>query len=455
MTKIAQWPSDEVLFWLKNFLLDRLGYSFTFNRVSTYQISISSEFNEGKIFFLLNADLLSANFINLGFSFWDAQKEGYFYKLSSTLPAPGLDKYDGPLIKKQNQDYFIQYDLLGIIYWALCRLEEIGATNLDEHGRFPASFSHAYRHNYLERPFVDEWIYILEQVIKKVWPELQLKKYRFELQLSHDVDSPSRYIFSTKTKFFRTILGDLFKRKSIKSALYSCFIRLNKCKGLHKLDPDNTFDWLMDLSEAHGLRSTFYFLAGRTDPVRDASYEINDPVIGVLLKKINTRGHYIGLHPSYKTFNCQSAIADELHNLKTTLSNVAINQKELGVRMHYLRWEHPFTMRSLDNLGVTHDASLGYADKAGFRCGTCFEYSGFDPIGKQLLNIRIRPLVAMDCTIVEKKYMALGETEGALEKLLSLRRACMAVNGKFTLLWHNSYLDTEMKKYIYENVVKL
>jgi hypothetical protein len=50
------------------------------------------------------------------------------------------------------------------------RVEEIGRTDLDNHERFPATSSHAFKHGYLDRPVVDEWLHLLGQVIQRQWP---------------------------------------------------------------------------------------------------------------------------------------------------------------------------------------------------------------------------------------------------------------------------------------------
>jgi hypothetical protein len=57
----------------------------------------------------------------------------------------------------------------------LARVEEIGRMDLDNHGRFPATASHAFQHGYLDRPVVDEWLHLLGQVIKRQWPGLHWK----------------------------------------------------------------------------------------------------------------------------------------------------------------------------------------------------------------------------------------------------------------------------------------
>ena len=51
------------------------------------------------------------------------------------------------------------------------------------------------------------------------------------------------------------------------------------------------------------------------------------------------------------------------------------------------------------------------------------------------------------------KYMALGEGDGALERMKRLKRRCEAMQGDFTLLWHNSQLDTQRKKALYAAVL--
>ena len=73
--------------------------------------------------------------------------------------------------------------------------------------------------------------------------------------------------------------------------------------------------------------------------------------------------------------------------------------------MHYLRWRHPTTMMALESAGMSYDSSLGYADYAGFRCGTCFEYPGFNPVSQQALCLRIRPLIAMECSVMDIAYI--------------------------------------------------
>ena len=67
-------------------------------------------------------------------------------------------------------------------------------------------------------------------------------------------------------------------------------------------DPFNTFDWIMKQSEARNLTSFFYFIAGRTNRNKDASYNLNHNAVRYLLRSIFSRGHKIGIHFSFESY---------------------------------------------------------------------------------------------------------------------------------------------------------
>ena len=121
--------------------------------------------------------------------------------------------------------------------------------------------------------------------------------------------------------------------------------------------------------------------------------------------------------------------------------------------MHYLRWRQPTTLQAWEDAGMSYDSTLGYADRPGFRCGTCFEYPAFNPVTLESLKMRVRPLVAMECTIIDPVYMALGTGDASLRTFADLAERCRLVGGSFTLLWHNSYLTTEDLRRLYQDVL--
>lgn len=446
--------STSALSWLASILEERFGLVFT---LQPYQAGLKLSLTDCEQGFILFPSLNSAfheSRSDLPHTEWDAAKAGWLSVLEQTLPTPGVRELPQPLIEQATDYHVIHYDVLGLTYWMLNRVEEIDRTDLDNHGRFPAIHSHAYQHGYLERPVVDEWLHVLGQVIKKQWPQVELKQHEFSMKVSHDVDSPSLYQFKPWHTIIRMMAGHLLKRRDIKAFLHAPYIKLGAGKRLHPKDPHNTFDWLMDVSEKNGLTSAFYFICGTTSNM-DADYQPEEPAIRELIQRIHQRGHEIGLHPSYGTYQTPQLIKQEANRLRAVMQKEGIKQNKFGGRMHYLRWEHPSTLQAWNDAGMTYDSTLSYADLPGFRCGTCFEYPAFNTITQQSLQIRIRPLIAMECTVIDDVYLGLGVTQAAENKFLELKEKCRKLSGCFTLLWHNSYFhgSSELKQ-MYKRIIE-
>jgi hypothetical protein len=273
------------------------------------------------------------------------------------------------------------------------------------------------------------------------------------MRVSHDVDQPSLYAFKPWKTIGRMMAGHILKRRDPKAFVTAPYVKLATRDRLIEADPYNTFDWLMDVSEANGLKSAFYFICGKTEPSKDPAYELGHPLIRNLLKHIHQRGHEIGLHPSYNTFSNPEALKSEADRLKRICAEEGIEQERWGGRMHYLRWQQPTTMRAWADAGMNYDSTLGYADHAGFRCGTSHEYPAFDAESQAQLCLRIRPLIAMECTVIDEAYMGLGTQGKARKEFEKLKNKCHLVKGCFCLLWHNSYLQNNNLKHAYLGVV--
>lgn len=443
----------EKLTWLKAILYERFGHTFILESDGRGELIMRLQNAKRCITIATDTDTFIRADSNLPCTHWDAASEGWRSILGSTLPAPGAAKLPEQLITPTEQGMHVGYDIMGLTYWMLSRQEEVGRTDLDVHGRFPATSSHAMKHGYLERPVVDEWLQILGQVIQRTWPEIQLRHHSFSLKVSHDVDIPSQYGFGSVKSVLRAMVVDVLKRGDIKAALMAPWVRLNSEAELHHADPANTFDWIMDLSERHGLKSAFYFICGHTDP-HDADYNTDHPAIRHLMRTIHRRGHEIGLHPSYGTYQRSDLLKQEADRLRNVVAAEGIIQSDWGGRMHYLRWEQPATMRAWANAGMAYDSTLSYADRPGFRCGTCFEYPAFDPVAQEVLPLRIRPLIAMECSVIDKSYLGLGTGDVALAKFMQLRKTCEAVAGCFTLLWHNSSLMDDVNRSLYSEILR-
>lgn len=428
--------------WLARVLEERFGFNFTLQPQPDNTLRITLGSDSPHLELPLDAATFTSAHSDLPCTEWNAVAEGWQSALDPILLAPGACALPSPLIEPTAHGHRIHYDILGLTYWMLSRQEEVGRTDLDSHGRFPATSSHAYKHGYLERPIVDEWLHILGQVIQRTWLGIALKQHKFSIKVSHDVDSPSLYGFKSWSTIGRMMAGHALKRCDMVAFSVAPWVKLMTKGKLHHADPHNTFDWLMDLSEANNLISAFYFLAGRTSNM-DGDYDLGHSAIRALMRRIHQRGHEIGLHPSYGTYQKSDLVAQEVRRLQKILTEENIQQSAIGGRMHYLRWEQPTTLQAVNDAGMTYDTTLGYADKPGFRCGTCFEYPAFNPQTQQALNIRIRPLVVMECTVIDGVYLGLGCSQAAEDKILELKAKIRVLKGCFTILWHNSYFAND------------
>ena len=450
------WHTTAALEWLTVVLSERFGHTFDLRlHIDRRSIIMTLPKQSGCITLAIESASFTRTDSNIACFHWDSSLEGWQSPLNLPLPAPSSYCLPSPLISSTTHGMHISYDVLGLTYWILTRQEEVGRTDLDRHDRFSAFSSHAYKYGYLERPIVDEWLHILGQVIQKVWPCIALKRHTFSMKVSHDVDAPSRYTFQSWGGVLRASVKDLLSRYSLLGMIFGPWIKLKNDMHLHRRDPFNTFEWIMDLSDAHGLTSAFYFMCGRTVNALDADYDPEHPAILELMLTIHLRGHEIGLHPSYGTYRKPELINSEADRLRKILVSQGINQSYLGGRMHYLRWINPDTPNGLELAKLDYDSTLCYADFPGFRCGTCHEYPYFDPVEKKILNLRIRPLVAMEHTIMSSQYMGLSHGENALLKFKQLKNACRSVDGCFTLLWHNSRLCSKKERALYAKVIDL
>ena len=368
---------------------------------------------------------------------WDPISEGFISLLESPLPMPGVKEKPEFLISYETNRICINYDIFGLCYWMLNRLEELDRVNLDEHERYQYKSSHAYKYNYIQRPVVDEWLCILGQIFKKCYPKLIIENPRFQIIISHDVDEISRYRFLPTTLFCKRIIVDLFRGK-LRNVYVGIVSSIFKNRMISRNDPYNSFDYFMSQSIKYNLKSTFFFMTGEHKSHFDGFYNLENKSVKGIILDIITKGHHIGLHPSYTSFINFDQLEKEHQNILKFCKDHGVALNSLPVRMHYLRWSHPETMNYLDRLGLTYDSTLGYPEMIGFRCGTCFQYTPFDPINLKTLNIKLRPLIVMDVTLLN--YMQLPHDK-ALEKLLELKSICKKFGGQFTLLWHNSQID--------------
>lgn len=346
----------------------------------------------------------------------------------------------------------IPFDLFDSAFYMLSRMEESLSPDRDSHDRFPASASHAFQNNYLHRPIVDEYVEILWHCMKKLWPGLKRKERTFQMQVTHDVDSPFGVLFKKASQMVRSCGCDVLKRKSPGMAVKRLNSWVKAKTGDYSADFHNTFDFIMDVAEENNLSDAFYFIPMNDHDI-DGNYDLENPAIKDLMTKIYNRGHEIGYHGSYQTYKDPERTKQEVTRLKQVCSSLSIEQNIWGGRQHYLRWNVPQTWRNYAEAGLNYDTTLSYADHAGFRCGTSHPFPVYDLEQRKALDLWESPLIAMECSVLDDKYMNLDSDE-AFNYMAKLKKTCRKYNGTFSLLWHNSRLIDQKEIELYKAIVK-
>jgi hypothetical protein len=353
-----------------------------------------------------------------------------------------------PLLSDGPQHTYLGVDVFGSAFFMLTRYEELVLGARDGYDRFPAVSSVAHSGQFLGLPVVDAYLELLWSGLQRRWPRLARKPRAFGLSLTHDVDRPLSFQGHNASGIARQLAADVLLRRDLRLAARRLRSRAAVARGNYNLDPYNTFDFLMTISERCGVRSAFYFLAAGDGTRRSGFYSLDDPWIRSLMTTIHHRGHEIGFHAGFDTYCDRQRTAEEYRRLRTATSQLGVQQDSWGGRQHYLIWKSPETWSNWHHAGLDYD-STGFADLAGFRFGTCHEFPTFDLKDRRPLRLRERPLIAMDRTLFRYMDLAPG---AAFQAVMGLARECRRYHGTLTLLWHNSSLPTLSSRRWYETL---
>ena len=345
-------------------------------------------------------------------------------------------------------------DIFASSFFMLARWEEYANSSRDSHNRFPAGESLACKKDFLHRPVVNEYVEMLWSILTYLKCGQKRKEKIFRTIATHDVDAPFLHAMKGPFDAIRRMGGDFIKRKDLKTALNNFSLWSKISMGHTKHDPFNTFDHIMDVSEQHGLQSTFLFMTDCSRPEYDGNYSITHKFLRRLLADIHARGHEVGLHSSYESFDDPIRMKRESDILKTVCFEEGVGQQRWMSRQHYLRWATPATFKNLEVAGMDYDSTLSYAGRAGFRCGVCYEYPAFDILARSRLSVRERPLLVMESTVIDKFYMGLGSGEKAFSFIKSIKETCRRFKGDFVILWHNTRLIDTGERQLYSLILQ-
>ncbi|UCH93071.1 MAG: polysaccharide deacetylase family protein [Candidatus Aminicenantes bacterium] len=338
-------------------------------------------------------------------------------------------------------------DVFASVFFMLSRWEEYVIPTRDTHQRFPATASLAFKHGFLDRPVVNEYVEMLWQMLCYLGCQQQRQEQSFTFVLTHDVDALLKWLGWYQV--LHTFAGDTIKRKQIRTA----FSRINEYRKIRRgkiKDPFDTYDWLMNLSESLNLKSHFYFMSGGLSKAPEDNHSPYPPGHAralAIFEKIKARAHIIGFHPGYTTYNNEELWEAQ----KKRLENACACSVTIG-RQHYLRFQVPHTWQLWDNQNMEIDSTCGYSDREGFRCGTGHKYSVFNILTRKKLKLKEQPLIFME---LRNFYCGGYKGQSLFEHNLSrIIDNAKTFNTPVTLLFHNDVFADKAFVQMYEEILQ-
>lgn len=312
------------------------------------------------------------------------------------------------------------FDLPLSLLLTLSRFEETLPVTRDQYGRFPASESLASKEGFLGRPIVDEYGLAFEQALRNLLPGWEPEPRIFRAMVTHDIDSVG-IPFS-----LRQSLGHILKRRNPMAAARDVVAAVTRLSPAYL----EAVRDVSSLAMGAGLTPAVYWKASPRGPM-DSGYDPGHPKVRKMIRWVAEHGAENGIHPGFETYLHPERLREEAATLREIFET-----DRIGGRQHYLRWS-PETWLDWESCGLAYDSSVGFADRIGFRAGTCIPYRPWMLSENRELRLVEIPLLVMEGTLTH--YMGLTRTESP-EAIKGCIERCRTVGGVFTLLWHNTSL---------------
>lgn len=344
---------------------------------------------------------------------------------------------------------YIYADLIVSSYFMLSGYEEMLYPQIrDEWGRFPGKQSFAYKCSFLDRPIVDEYRCLLEDLMREIGMKVDKSPERVrKVYLTHDVDQPwpqftlKQALKVSVYKLVRTYKFDMSAIKKYFGQYDEDFLESFYFFG--KQDSKIQKIYLDDCQ-------CIYFVLGNIRKQSITATYITDSKFKLVLDVINKNAGVIGIHGSPLSNGSMEVLAIEKERIeKITGSEVT------KIRNHCLLVRNADELEKIYTLGIREEFSGGYADVAGFRYGISRAVRYINPYKKMLTNLVMQPLIVMDGTLSDERYMNMS-FEQALDYVKKIIDIVKKTNGDLNILWHNHMCDSGAYTYhrkLYEEIL--
>ncbi|CAN5225955.1 hypothetical protein BH09BAC2_BH09BAC2_10780 [soil metagenome] len=361
----------------------------------------------------------------------------YFVKSSGLLfrdkiidiPVEVMKKNLQPVIFPNDGD--LGFDIFSAVFYMVGRYEEYLPHPTDDHGRFKASDSFAFKNDFLHQPVVNIWIDMFQADLKRKYPDIEFREKAFSSVVSYDIDIAYQF----KGRGVLRSIGGLVKDIMIGN-FSNVTARIKTLSALQN-DPWDIYNDLKNYLQQRKIKPTIFFLlADHGD--KDKNIPHRHPLMQKLIKTIQSFAE-IGIHPSFTSGKDQQKIINEKQRLEDIAGTQIIRS-----RQHYLRFFLPETYQYLLRAGIKEDYSMGFADMPGFRAGICTPFYFYDLQQEVATDLKVFPITIMESSLIH--YMKVKPAD-ALNTIKQLMQQVKKVSGTFISIWHNHTIS-KTKEYI-------
>ncbi|MCF8223362.1 MAG: polysaccharide deacetylase family protein [Bacteroidales bacterium] len=327
-----------------------------------------------------------------------------------------------PLFYQQPPEAGFYLDVFAFGFFLVTRYEEYLIEARDEHGRFAAESSLAFKQDFLNMPVVDIWAHRLGDTLKMLYPSIDIPEKNYRHILTIDIDQPFAYRGKGILRNAGGLLMDFFRPGKPADRL--------ACMLGRKKDPYDTYDYINTYADKYDCTLIYFFTSGGRGKY-DKSIKPWRRCYKRLIRNVAEK-YEMGLHTSYKSDDDPKIIYREKKNLEN------VSRKPIDkVRKHYLLLSLPFTYQMLQDIGIKEDYTMGYAREPGFRAGIARPFRYFDLERNEKSSLTVIPFQYMDGTYRKYKKMKPEEAYDSVQKLIERTKE---VGGVFVSLWHNTSL---------------
>ena len=315
----------------------------------------------------------------------------------------------------------IPFDIFAASFYLISRYEEYLPHIRDEHERFVAFESTAYKNGFLEQPLVDVWAKKFLKMLLEKFPNYEVSSKGFEMTTVIDVNVAYQFKHKGVVRSIGGYIGDLFSLNLI-NFWNRLLTNLN-----FKKDPYATYESILSFKRKNNLNTLFFFLIGDYTTF-DKNISSSNSTYQSLIKSVADYAR-VGLHSSYFSHKNN----DKLKREKLRMEGIINTPVEMS-RQHFLRLSMPETYQNLLDLDMKEDYTMGYEKAVGFRASTCTPFYFYDLDYEIQTPLKVFPFAFMDITLSDAYDLTKKEIQ---KKMMELKAAVKDVDGTFIGVFHN------------------